>query len=349
MEVNLEIAVMPLVRIRDERYVRAVVSRGVPVLGLDLASRWDPRAFPLALSRLRDWRPDIVHTHLKHADIVGAVAARRLGVPMVSTLHVVHDDRGQIHRAKRLLAAAARLSTAARTISVSDAQRRWYLDAFPHADPRRVVTVHNGVLDPRGRAPAGCDRVTLRRSIGVPQDAVLAVQVGLCRPGKGHADVITAMRQLGADAGIHLAIAGDGPLSAGLAASARDIAERVHFLGYRTDVADLLDAADLVVQPSEYDALPTTLIQALAAGRPSVATAVGGIPEIVTDDVGILVPAKEPAALATAIRELATDPQRRQRLGTAARQRFERRFHAHTWARSLSELYTEIREETGKR
>ncbi|MGH3624326.1 MAG: glycosyltransferase [Sciscionella sp.] len=348
-EVNLEIAVMPLVRISDERYVRAVRSRGVPVLGLDLTSRWDPRVFPLALTALRAWRPDIVHTHLKHADIVGAVAARRLDVPMVSTLHIGHDNPGQLYRAKRLLAAAARLSTAARTISVSDAQRRWYLDAFPRADPHRVVTVHNGVLDPRGRSPGEFDRGTLRRSIGVPEDAVLAAQVGLCRPGKGHADLITAMRLLGADSGVHLAIAGDGPLRAELAASARDVAERVHFLGYRSDVPALLEAADLVVQPSEYDALPTTLIQALAAGRPSVATEVGGIPEIVTSDVGILVRAREPAALAAAIRELAADPQRRQRLGGAARQRFESRFHAHAWARSLGELYAETLKETGQR
>lgn len=342
---NLELAVMPLVRVADQRYVRALHALDVPVLSLDLPSRWDPRAFSRSLAGLAAWRPAIVHTHLQHADVVGALAARCLGVPMVSTLHVVHDEPGPVSRIKRWVAAAARLSTAARTISVSDAQRRWYLDAFPRADAGHVVTIHNGIADTRVRPPDAAATAELRRSLGVPATAVMAVQISILRPGKGHTDLLAAVRMLPTQPAVHVVIVGDGPLRGQLEAQARDVTDRVHFAGFRHDVPAILECCDVVVQPSEFDALPTTLIQALAAGKPVVATAVGGIPEIVTADEGVLVPPRDPSALAAAIAVLAVDPQRRTRLGVSARRRFERCFEARGWAAALRDLYAQVRAE----
>ena len=109
---------------------------------------------------------------------------------------------------------------------------------------------------------------------------------------------------------VRFVLAGSGPEEARLRArvEAEGLAGRVVFAGFREDVAALLAAADLVVHPSHADALPTALIHALAAGVPAVATRVGGIPEIVGDDAGVLVPPAEPAALAGAVRDLAGDP-----------------------------------------
>lgn len=342
---NLTLAVMPLVQGADQRYLRALHALDVPVLSLDLPSRWDPRAFPRSLARLEAWRPHIVHTHMQHADIVGALAARRLQVPMVSTLHALHDEPGAIPRIKRWVAAAARLSTAARTISVSDAQRRWYLDAFPGADARHVVTIHNGVADPWAGPRDAAATAQLRRSLGVPATAVMVVQIGMLRPGKGHTDLLAAVRMLPAQPAVHVVIVGDGPLRTQVEAEAQDVAGTVRFTGFRHDVPAILDSCDIAVQPSEFDALPTALIQALAAGKPAVATAVGGIPEIVTADEGVLVPPRDPSALAAAIGALAADPQRRTRLGISARRRFERCFEARAWAAALQDLYAEIRAE----
>ena len=378
---GLEIAVMPLVRVTDDRYVRALRDLGVPVLGLDLPTRWDPRAFGAALRRLRGWRPDVLHTHLKHADLVGAVAARVTRTPQVSTLHVIEDGRTPMLRAKRRLAAAARLSTARATITVSDAQRRWYLGAFPSADPARVVTVPNGVADPYdGRDPdvarakiraelgcapatwpatdpgradgarespptepgrAGGARETPRTEPGRADGEVLIAQVAVARPGKGHATLLDALRRL-PDLPVRLAVAGDGPLRAELEAGAADLGDRVRFLGHRDDVPDLLAAADIVAHPSEFEALPTALIEALGAGRPVVATEVGGIPEVVTAETAAFVPVGDAAALAAELRALAADPQRRAALGAAARRRFEARFDARVWARRLADLYADV-------
>lgn len=340
-EAGLEIAVMPLVRTVDERYVRALRGLGVPVLGLDLPSRWDPRAFGAALRRLRGWGPDVLHSHLKHADLVGAVASRVTGTPLVSTLHVIEDGRTPMLRAKRRLAATARLSTARATITVSDAQRRWYLGAFPSADPSRVVTVPNGVADPRDRREPSAARARIRAELGCPDDDVLVAQIAVARPGKGHTTLLDALRRLG-DAPVRLAVAGDGPLRAELEAGAADLGDRVRFLGHRDDVPDLLAAADVVAHPSEFEALPTALLEALAAGRPVVATEVGGIPEVVTGDVGAFVPVGDAPALAATLRDLAAGPEQRAALGAAARRRFETRFDSRVWARRLTDLYADV-------
>jgi glycosyltransferase involved in cell wall biosynthesis len=112
-------------------------------------------------------------------------------------------------------------------------------------------------------------------------------------------------------------------------------------LGYRDDVPRLLESVDLMIHPTHADALPTALIHALSRGVPIVATDVGGIPEIVDEEVGMLVPAGDPARLATAIQGLTEDPARRAALGRAARKRFEEGFEARMWARRLGAIYRE--------
>ncbi len=348
-DAGLELAVVSLMRLHDRRYADALAARGVPVVALGLGTRWDPRALAAGVAAVGAHRPDVVHTHLKHADLVGAAAARRLGIPMVSTLHVIEDAPTLLGRAKRRLAATARTSTAARTIAVSEAQRRWYLQTFP-VPPATVVTVPNGVLAPRPLRRG--ERAALRARLGVDGCTALAVHVGIMRPGKGHAELLDALGRVPASVALRVVLAGDGELAPELQAQADRLGlrpERVSFLGFRDDVPDLLDAADLVVSSSRFDALPTVLLQALAAGRPSVATEVGGVPEVVTPAETLLVPAGDAEALATAIARLATDDALRARLATAARARFLARFEASAWARRLRGLYDEVLAERPRR
>jgi glycosyltransferase involved in cell wall biosynthesis len=339
---GLELSVLSLMPQAKHRYVGMLGEIGVRVRSMELYSRWDPRAFYRVLPLVRELRPDLLHTHLKHADLIGAFAARRLALPMVSTLHVIEDRPTPLKRAQRWLAAKARMSTADRTLAVSHAVRRWYLETFP-ADPARVLTVHNGVMqsylpvEPQAR-----DRV--RQDLGVPAGGVMATMVGLIRSGKGHADLIASATRLPPALDLHIVIVGDGSLRPALeAAAARNgAAHRIHFPGYRTDVPIILAASDIVVQPSLFDALPTALIEGLAAGLPAVATRVGGIEDIVTSDVGILIPPGDPDALARGLVELAGDPERRQQMGRAARRRFEQEFDAVRWVRTLRSLYDEV-------
>lgn len=344
--VGIDMAVMPLMRIRNSAIADQLAEVGVEVLPVDRPNRWDLRAFTRAGMVLRRWGPDVVHTHLKHADLVGGAIARRRGVPWVSTLHVVEEVSGLGARAKRGSAAALRQRFAARTITVSEAQRRWYLATCPGADTSRVVMIHNGVADPHVE---GSDRRrALRAEFGVRDDVCVFLQLGLLRPGKGHDTLLEALRLLGPGPRVQVLVAGDGELRDQLEHAAADVSDRVTFLGYRLDVPDLLAAADAVVQPSEFDALPTAVIQGLAAGRPVVASRVGGIPEIVTPAEGVLIPARSPSALAGALKDVAGDPAMRGVLGDAARARYERRFTADQMARELRALYDEVLVERGR-
>ena len=304
-EAGLEMQVLSLMPLGSHRYPQALRDLGVRVGSLDLASRWDPRGWRRALRLLRADPPDLLHSHLKHADLVAAYAAPRLGVPMVSTLHLVEDEVGPVGCFKRNLGAGARRRGAARTIAVSAALRRWYLGAF-RVDPATVVTIPNGIPGPEA-VPVE-RRAALRAEFGVPGRVLLAATVALFRAGKGHDDLLDAALLLG-DAPVCFVLAGSGPEEARLRARVRaeGLEGRVTFAGFREDVAELLASSDLVVHPSQADALPTALIHALAAGVPAVATRVGGIPEIVGEEAGVLVPAANPAALAAAIRALADD------------------------------------------
>ncbi|HKG51181.1 MAG TPA: glycosyltransferase [Actinomycetales bacterium] len=336
---GLAMSVLSLTRSADDRCSRHLIAAGARVVQLDLAGRWDPRGLGRAVEVVRTLRPDVVHTHLKHADLVGAHVSRRLGVPMVSTLHLIEDAPGLVGRGKRWAGVRSRERSAARTIAVSDALRRWYVGSF-RVDPRRVVTVHNGVA---AHPPATAqERAEVRGDLGAGPDAFVLAMVGIMRPGKGHQELIAAAGRLPQGSRAHLVLVGDGPLSGQLRSAARSLTCPVTFTGYREDVSRLLGGCDLVVHPTRFDALPTALIEALAAGRPVLASDVGGVPEIVTPDVGRRVPPGDVAALAQAITDLEADPEQRKRFGVAARARFEQEFEAGRWARRLRALYDHV-------
>ncbi len=338
---GLEVCVIHLVDHDDDRNVRLVRDCGVPVVSLGLDSRWDPRAFSRALRAVRDFDPSVVHTHLKHADLVGGFVARRLSLPHVSTLHLIEDSVSGMPRGKRWIAGRARRK-ADRTIAVSDAQRDWYLGTFD-ADPARVTTVHNGVSDP-GRVD-DATLSALRRELGVTERRpVLAVNIAVMRPGKGHEDLLRAVAALPESSPVAMALVGDGALRNDLEREVtRDprLADRIHFAGFRTDVPSLLQAADLLVHPTHADALPTSLIEALATGTPVIATRVGGVPEVVGDS-GELFDVGDVAALTRSLEDLAADPERRRELSVRARRRFETEYDVTIWVRRLAELYAEV-------
>ena len=265
---------------------------------------------------------------------------------MVSSLHLIEDAVSPVARAKRSLAAQARIRRARLTIAVSDSVRDWYLTTF-RIDPATVRTVRNGISPPAPLDAAERERV--RAELGGSAQTVLAAMVGIMRPGKGHGDVIEAARRLPGDSPVRFVLVGDGPLRPRLEEAAATLPPgRVVFTGFRHDVARVLSGCDLVVHPSWFDALPTALIAALAAGLPAVASSVGGIPEIITRDTGVLVPRRDVDAFAQAVTALAADRPLRARLGDRARQRFTAEFDAAVWAKRLAAIYTDVLGQPGK-
>jgi glycosyltransferase involved in cell wall biosynthesis len=345
--VDLRLSVISLVDDPNPIHARALRHLGVNVRSLSLRTRWDARAFKRAARHIDDLAPDVLHTHMKHADLVGAAVARRRGLPLVSTLHVIEDAPSTIGRIKRRLAAQARSHAASRVIAVSEAQRRWYVGAYPAAADR-VVTIPNGVFPPP--PPDDHTRAALRASLDVPAGAVLALSISVMRPEKGLDDLLAAAAALPGDSPVVIVLVGDGDARERLEAIAGAdprISGRVRFAGWRSDVPTLMQAADLVVHPSHTDALPTALILALASGVPVVATRVGGVPEIVSRDVGVLVPPKDPAQLAASLAALAAAPEVRRQMSAASRRRFAEEFDASSWARRLVALYQHVLDERG--
>lgn len=323
----------------DNRVVPKLRELGATVHEMHTARYDFSAAFGLA-KILRDEHVDIVHTHLKHADVVGGAAARLAHIPSVSTLHVIDIPTTRMHHARVKFGLFARQRLSSNVIALSSAQRKWYDELG--GDEASIVVLPNGIGEPAVAA----DRAAVRAELGVPEGALLAVCVSLMRPEKGHADLVEAVRLLPTEPPLVVAMAGDGPLLAGIRADVESdpvLRERIRVLGFRGDVADLIDAADFIVHPSLEDALPTALISALAGAKPIVATNVGGIPDIVGPGCGMLVQSGNPAALSSGIAEMASaathDSTAFADMRQAARDRYESNFSAEVWVKNLRAVY----------
>lgn len=300
------------------RFYEALGELGVPYrrvrCGLDVS----PRMARDVIRAVRAERPDLVHTHLVHADIYGAIAARRLGTPVVSTRH--NDDRYLLGPFRYVDRAFAR--PAYRLIAISDAVRR-FLERAGH-DPAKLVTIRYGLDE----LPAARSEPT-PEAAGVPSDAPLALAVGRLIEQKDHATLLRAFSPVrSALPHARLAILGDGPLEAETRALIEELGlEDAVSLPGRTDIRDWLDRANVFVHTSRWEGFGIVLLEAMLAGLPVVATRVSAVPEVVEDGkTGVLVEAGDVSGFATALEALLTDPERAAALGEAGRTRSHEEF-----------------------
>ncbi len=254
------------------------------------------RALHPALARLR---PDVVLSYWLYPDAYGALlAARRAGVPLVAGARG-SDIRVRDAVSRRLTRRVVRAADALLTVS-EDLGRLAVHDYG--ARPDRVHVVPNGcdagIFHPR-------DRTAARAALDVPDDARLIVYVGRLVAEKGLRELLEAARQLApVIPRLRIALVGEGPMRAELAALAAQCGSEVMFAGAQPpdEVARWMAAADLVTLPSYSEGHPNVLVEALACGRGVVATPVGGIPEVVDAASGVLVPPRDAAALAEGLR-----------------------------------------------
>jgi glycosyltransferase involved in cell wall biosynthesis len=283
---------------------------------------------------IRAERPDLVHTHLVHADIYGGASARLLGVPSVSTRH--NDDRyllGPFRYVDRAFARPAR-----RLIAISDAVRA-FLERAGH-DPKKLITIRYG-LDELPAAPSD----PTPAEAGVPPDAPLAVAVGRLIAQKDHATLLRAFALVHATLPqARLAILGSGPLEA----ETRELAAELGLtdavvLPGRTDIRDWLERADVFVHSSRWEGFGIVLLEAMLAGLPVVATKVSAVPEVVVDgETGLLADAGDHEGLAAHLEALLTDRGRATALGEAGRQRALTEFSVARMADRTHAVYDEV-------
>jgi glycosyltransferase involved in cell wall biosynthesis len=275
---------------------------------------------------------DVLHTHLRSADVVGGLAARSLGLPHVSTLHGFDWEArdwggGARARASTRLVLAARRRLPRRIVAPSEALARGYLERTGDA-PDHVAVVPSGSAS---HAAPGAGRA-VRAELGIGPEEFVVALLSWLHPVKRHGLALAAAGDW------RLLVVGDGPEAERLRRAAPPGAV---FTGYRDDVMALLDAADLLLHPSRMEGFPIALLEAMAARVPIVATRVGGVPEIVEDgETGVLVdPAVGARDLAATVAGLRDDPARRAELAERALRRFEERFTAERWAQRLRDLY----------
>lgn len=287
-------------------------------------------------------RYDLVHTHGLKAALLTALARKNLkNLPSVVTLHNALPKRRNWWSDTIL---RWTLNSADALVVVSQAQER-DLHSRKLIDPARITTIHNGIaLPPRG-AFSHTDRNAIRAHLGVTPEECLVITVARLLVAKGIGDLIQAVHLLREQPLLRFVIAGDGPDRphfTALAASLK-VSSRVSFLGYRHDVGELLQAADLFVLPSHSEGTPLSVMEAMAASCAVVATDVGGIPEIVEDGkTGYLVPAHDAGAIAQAVTQLVATPAHRRALGEAGRQRVETHFTQERMLTELTSLYRSL-------
>ena len=293
---------------------------------------------------LREIAPQILHPFLLTASLYGRAAAMLARVPVVLGTEVnIYANKRRFHAlAERLL-----MKKTDAVIASAESVRDFYVGQV-HADPDRVEVIYNAVdwsmLDRTE------PRETMRATLGVPASAPVAIIIARLTEQKGHRDLLEALATTAALSTLHVLIVGDGALRESLndMARARLLDGRVHFLGARRDLGNLLGASDIFVMPSLWEGLPLSMILALGGGLGVVATRVAGIPEVVRDgETGLLVPAGDPRALGAALARLVSDSDLRARLGAHARAFVRPRFGVDGYIASVSALYDRLLSEKG--
>ena len=340
-------------------WLEPITALGVPVVSLDCRTTRD---IPKGIRRLRAWlhtnRPDLVHSHLWAANIIGRVGGRMAGVPVLSSVHnpdhepQAWSDGADVslitrHAVKALDRWTARLGNE-RMVAVSDYVRQSAARDL-HFAIDAIDLVYNPFDVDLMKAPAGKHRDELLRELGLPAESQILLNVARVSPQKG---LLYALRALPAILReypqVHLVSVGattDPRWTAELKREAErlGVADHFHLAGARTNVVDFLRACDIFVFPSLYEGLGIALIEAMAAGCVCVASNTGPIPEVVQNGKdGVLVPPGDVDRIARVVCSLLGDPIRRAELGTAAKQTAFSKFQPQKQAEQLTRVYESL-------
>jgi glycosyltransferase involved in cell wall biosynthesis len=327
--------------------VQELTALGLPLTHLPRMMRIDPILFLGMIGLIRRESPQIVHTHLFKSDFHGRLAARMAGVPVVvSTLHSV-DRWAQERLLGKSYGWTARFAD--RVIAVSEDVRRFHA-AYTGIPEEKLVTIENGVDIGRFAGLESGGR-TIRKEFGFDNAALVFGVVGRLTPPKDHSTFLKAAALILEKAPqARFLIVGEGSLRKDLELQAQKIGlgNALIFTGLRKDIPAVLAALDVLVFSSLWEGLPVALLEGMAAARPVVATAVGGIPEVVVPDKSaFLVPPGDVVALSQACLRLAADPAIRRSMGQAGLERVAARYSIGAMIDCTAALYAKLLQERG--
>jgi glycosyltransferase involved in cell wall biosynthesis len=288
----------------------------------------------------------IVHTHTSKGGFIGRLGAKLANVPII--VHTVHGFAfHEFSNAVTLKFYSSLERLAAhwcdRIITVSNFHREWAL-RLGISSPEKIVAIPNGI-SPEYLKPSR-SRVEMQRELGLNPDDKIIVTLGRLFPQKGLEYLIRALPKVIEQIGtVTLIIVGEGPLRASLERLTQSLGITTHvkFLGFRKDIANILNLADVVALPSLWEGLSIALLEAMAMAKPIVTTDIGSNREVIEHGkTGLLVPPADPGSLAEGIVFLISNPSISAQLGTAAREAFEARFTEERMLRDTWQVYYEL-------
>jgi len=333
-----EVGVVSL--IPPKAYIEDLEKADVLVFSLDIRRKLpDPRPILRLVQIIRKWQPDVVHSHMVHANLLARIVRPLAPFPvLVCTAHSI-DEGGRLREVLyRLTDPFCDLTT---QVSQAGLERYVHVGAVPR---HKICYIPNGVDTERFK-PNLEDRLKVRKELGVEGFVWLAV--GRFDPPKDYPNMLQAFaRVVHKHLNTMLLIAGDGPLRKTMENMTRELGVEKHvkFLGIRRDIPQLMNAADAYVMSSEWEGMPMVLLEASACGLPIVATNVGGNAEIVLDgQTGFLVPPKSQEALSQAMLRMMDLPEEvREKMGEQARKHIESNFSLDRIVDCWEALYYEL-------
>lgn len=321
-----------------------LAAAGVPATNLAMRGRGDVRVIPRLLTLLRQVRPDLLCTYLFHANHLGRLLAPLAGIRRILT---VQESADAWRRWPHNLADQLTAPLVNQFVANSEAVKVRFC-AFARVAADRVAVIHNGIdLAPYQAADSGA-RERLRAALGLDASAFVFVTIAHLNPYKGHPTLVEAAGAIAADyPQAHWLFAGSGRSDDDVRrqVEAAGLSGRIRFLGIRRDVPDLLAASDAFVLPSHWEGCPLSILEAMAAGRAVIASAVGGVGEIVAaGETGLLTPPKDPASLADAMRQLLDGGDQSDVMGRRGRERAFAEFGLETQVARTRALYERVLE-----
>jgi len=341
-EAGVEVRVCVAAAGRARDFTERLRELGVSLTVLRAGPHVNPLLVTALRSEIRGFRPDLVHTHLIHADLHGQLAARLAGVAGVSSVHGTHG----FYRREPYRSAGRRAGhSATLTIAISEHVRRFIEDL--RLSREGAVRVIPYGIDTSGWLASDTERASARAALGLDAGDIAVGVASRLVPHKGHSFLLRGHARASRRAPkLRLLVAGDGPLRAELEREARGLDGRVHFLGFVPDIRSFLKACDVLAfptQPEFGEGFGLAALEAMAASCPVVASAVASLPEIVSsEETGILVDPGSVDELAAALVRLAQDTTLRRAMGMRGRERACATFPLEAMVERTIAVYEEV-------
>jgi glycosyltransferase involved in cell wall biosynthesis len=325
---------------------------GIPVDLLPVDHLRDLTALPRLIRYMRGRKIDLIHTQLEFATTFGNLASKILRIPSVCTLHTLSDpEKGSKERRRLVVMWWILRHFCDRVIAVSEETRQIHLRVSGNS-PEKVITLYNGIEVDAFHDLEKEQAIHLVEQLGIPASGKILTTIAVLRPPKGIQHLIDAMPAiLEAIPDAYYLIVGDGEHRAELEARAKSnkVNDHVIFAGYRSDIANLMAISHIFVLPTLGDALPTVIAEAMAASKPVIASAIGGVPEMVSDGKsGILLPAGDSQKLAEACIQLLQKTEEAEAMGKYGRQVALERFNIAEQVKKTEAIYKDLLVKYGK-